>query len=305
MQIEEKNKVVVLMSTYNGEKYLEMQIESVLAQKEVNVYLLVRDDGSTDKTRDILRKYEKANKLEWYYGDNLKSARSFMDLIKKSPDALFYAFCDQDDYWLPNKLITAINYLNKAEETKPAIYYGKTTLVNEDLEEIDQNKEFREFITFGQAVVSSSATGCTMCFNKCLRDLINLYTPDFQIMHDGWLHKVCLAFNGNVFYDRKSYILYRQHGNNVIGGTSTPYKRFQRRIQTIKNNPYSRSRCIIEIIKGYGGVIPEENLAICNTVASYKNSFLGKVKLLSDNRIYSPNKRIDRAFRLAVILGIF
>ena len=305
MQISENNKVVVLMSTYNGEKYLRTQIESVLAQKDVDVHLLIRDDGSTDKTREILDEYRKMNKLDWYFGDNLKPARSFMDLVKKSPSAQFYAFCDQDDYWLPNKLITAVNYLKKAEETQPALYYGKTTLVNENLEKIDQDGEYREFTTFGQAVVSSSATGCTMCFNKCLRDLINMYTPDYQVMHDGWLHKVCLAFNGNVFYDKDSYILYRQHGNNVIGGTSTPYKKLQRRIQTIRNNPCPRSRCIQEIINGYGCMIPKENLCVCQIVASYKSGLREKVKLLSDKRVYSPNKRIDRAYRLAVIFGIF
>ncbi|MBQ4399872.1 MAG: glycosyltransferase, partial [Alphaproteobacteria bacterium] len=105
------DNVLVLMSTYNGEKYLKTQLDSILAQQGVNVQILVRDDGSSDGTLPILQAYAAQGKLTYYTGPNLKPAKSFMDLIYNAPQADFYAFADQDDYWLPEKLICAVNKL--------------------------------------------------------------------------------------------------------------------------------------------------------------------------------------------------
>lgn len=297
--------VTVLMSTYNGEKYLKTQIDSILNQKGVNVNLMVRDDGSTDSTLTILEDYAIEGKLQWYSGENLRSARSFMNLLKMSDECEYYAFSDQDDYWLPNKLFEAVSILKKQPSNIPSLYYSGTILVDSDLNKIKQDVDKRIFTKFNNAVVSSNATGCTFCFNKQLRDLINIYEPSYQIMHDGWLHKVCLAVGGYVYYDKNSYIKYRQHSNNVIGGTTTPVKRWKRRVDTMKKNPRPRSRGIQEIINGYESLMPEENLKICRQVAEYNDSFSNRVRLLINKKIYSPNKRIDRMYRLAILLGLF
>lgn len=297
--------VQVLMSTYNGEKYLKTQIDSILGQKGVRVHLLVRDDGSTDQTCKILDEYSKAGCLIWYSGENLQSAKSFMNLINNSGNYEFFAFSDQDDYWKPEKLRVAISELNKKNKKIPLLYYGAATLVDADLKLIEQDNENRVFTSFNQAVISSSATGCTFCFNKKLRDVINMYTPQYQIMHDGWLHKVCLAVGGSVYYDRNSYILYRQHSNNVIGGTTTWGQKWKRRIETIKNTPCLRSKAITELYKGYRELLSPENAQVCLLVSNYKNSFKDKIALLNNKKIYSPNKRIDSIYRLSVLLGVF
>lgn len=296
--------VQVLMSTYNGEKYLRTQIDSILKQEGVKVHLFVRDDGSSDSTCKILDEYAEEGKLKWYTGDNLRSARSFMNLIKNSDDYDFYAFSDQDDYWLPDKLIQAVNRLTTKNDV-PALYYGATTLVDLELKLLDQDVENRAFVKFNNAVISSNATGCTFCFNKKLRDIINIYQPMYQIMHDGWLHKVCLAVGGYVYYDEKSYIYYRQHGENVVGGTTTPLKRWKRRLDTLKKDPCPRSRGIQELFNGYGKFMSQDNVKICKEICEYKHSLKNRIKLLFDKNIYSTNKRIDRFYRVTVMLGIF
>ena len=93
-------KVLILLSTYNGERYIKEQIESLLKQENVKVSILVRDDGSTDGTINILNEYQKQGKLKWYTGENLKPAKSFMNLVENAPEYEYYAFCDQDDVWL-------------------------------------------------------------------------------------------------------------------------------------------------------------------------------------------------------------
>ena len=106
------NKICVLMSTYNGDKYIIEQIESILNQKKVNVELLIRDDGSTDKTLEILEEYSKKYKnLKYYSGQNLKTARSFMDLLFRAGEYEYYSFSDQDDVWDLDKLTVGISYL--------------------------------------------------------------------------------------------------------------------------------------------------------------------------------------------------
>lgn len=299
------NTVTVLMSTYNGEKYLKTQIESILNQQGVNIELLVRDDGSTDNTLKILDEYASKGKLRWYTGANMRSAKSFMNLLKMSDDCKYYAFSDQDDYWLPDKLAEAVNILENMPLNTPNLYYSGTILVDSDLNEIDQDKNKRVFTKFNNAVVSSNATGCTFCFNKQLRDLINMYEPVYQMMHDGWLHKVCLAVDGHVYYDNNSYIKYRQHENNVVGGTTTFAKRWRRRIDTVKNNSCPRSRGVQEILNGYSEFMSQDNIKICKEICEYKHSLKNRIKLLFDKKICSDNKRIDFIYRLTVALGIF
>lgn len=113
--------VQVLLSTYNGETYLEEQIESILNQKDVNVRLLVRDDGSMDGTNDILRMYAKTHENVFYYrGENSGVVASFFRLFETSdPDVDFYALADQDDVWEPDKLITAVRQLEAMREANP------------------------------------------------------------------------------------------------------------------------------------------------------------------------------------------
>ena len=95
------NKILILMSTYNGEKYLSEQLNSLLLQENVNIKILIRDDGSTDNTHKILNFYSSNYpNISWYTGENKGPALSFMDLLFNAPESDYYAFCDQDDVWL-------------------------------------------------------------------------------------------------------------------------------------------------------------------------------------------------------------
>ncbi len=299
-------KVLVLMSTYNGGKYLATQIDSIIAQTNVEISLLVRDDGSTDNTCDILNEYQRYGKLSWYSGANLKPAKSFMDLIMQAEGADFYAFADQDDYWLPSKIEIAVNYIKSLNKNGPILYYSKTTLVDEKLRIMEkQGIQRGPFTTFSQALISSNATGCTMCFNNALLTALKKYVPDFQIMHDAWTHKLCLALGGDVIYDDCSYIYYRQHSNNVIGGTTSTLKRWKGRIKRFFSKSRDRSRCIKEICNGYSALLGEEERNLCALVVEYNLSFRNRVMLLKNKKIRTGDKNVDRMFLLAVLFGRF
>ena len=103
-------RVAVLMSTYNGEKYIREQIDSILEQSgNFDLDLWVRDDGSKDSTQQILQEYAQQRKLHWYTGENLGAAHSFIDLVRKCKGYDYYAFADQDDYWMTNKIQMGVN----------------------------------------------------------------------------------------------------------------------------------------------------------------------------------------------------
>ena len=109
-------KVTILLSSFNGEAYLEEQLGSIVAQKDVQTNILVRDDGSSDHTCDILDQWQQKAVLSWYRGENIGPARSFMDLLRQAGDSCYYAFSDQDDYWLSDKLKVAVDKLELYEK---------------------------------------------------------------------------------------------------------------------------------------------------------------------------------------------
>ena len=193
-------KVAVLLSAFNGSHFIREQIDSILNQKDVETELIVRDDGSTDNTREILEEYKQAGKLTWYTGKNLKAAGSFMDLIHSVvTDAEFIALSDQDDVWLPDKLYVAVTQLRRMSADKPALYYGKTCLVDRDLKEMEQESVTFVSSTMKQSVISSGCTGCTICMNRPLFELLRQKQMGLTMIHDMWIHKICVAVGGELF----------------------------------------------------------------------------------------------------------
>ena len=207
-------KVLVLLSTYNGEKYLNEQLESIFAQKGVKVSVLARDDGSNDSTPTILENWKSSHSLLWYTGKNIKPARSFLDLIDNAQGYDYYALCDQDDYWLCDKLETAVLAL---EANTAELYYSPTTLVNENLDKINQIAYPKQDFDFYQSIMYNHFSGCTMVFNEKLRKLIAKSMPKSIVMHDWWIILLCKAAGLKTVYGKESKILYRQHGNNSVG----------------------------------------------------------------------------------------
>ncbi|MGL6064747.1 MAG: glycosyltransferase family 2 protein [Fusobacteriaceae bacterium] len=222
----------ILMSTYNGEKYLEEQLESLINQTYKDIKLLIRDDGSTDKTLDILKHYKKKypTLIEIEFGKNLGVVSSFFKLIELSDQRVdYFAFCDQDDYWEENKIENAIKNI---KNNSPFLYFSRTKLVDENLKFIDISLKNKIKINFRNAIVENVVTGCTAVINKKMMCLLKKrkINPKNILMHDWWLYIVA-SFMGEIFYDKESYILYRQHSNNVVGIQTN-------KIKIVKNKIY-------------------------------------------------------------------
>lgn len=295
--------VTILLSTYNGEKYLEEQLVSLLKQINVDIRIFVRDDGSTDKTCDILNQWQCKGVLTWYSGENLGPARSYFDLMKNAPKSAYYAFCDQDDVWLPDKLNTAVKKLKTSRN--PSMYFSQTQMVDEELLPID-TPIIHPKCTFEESLVTSIVTGCTIVINDTLKEYICKYKPKTVLMHDSWIYKLCTSLNGNVYFDPQSYILYRQHCNNVIGLKKDWKKDWKRRwYMSIIHKMRNRSNEAKELLNGYKQDIPIKQYKLLMLISDYTTNINSKMKLLFDSKFVGNSIKQTVFLKLAIILNRF
>lgn len=295
--------ICVLISTYNGEKYLAEQLESLKNQDVMDLSVLVRDDGSIDNTLQILEEWSKIIDLKWYRGDNIKPAASFFSLIQNSPEADYYAFCDQDDYWLPDKLSVA----QKSLSTKagPAIYFSQTQMADATLSPIP-TPALNPRCNLQESLSRSVVTGCTLVINKKMRDYLLMYIPSQVLMHDSWIYKLCIALGGEVVYDPQSHILYRQHGNNVMGLKKNQKKEWKRRWrESIINSERLRSKEVAAIVENFNDFLPDYNKKLLTMIADYPTNIRHKWGLLLSNAFRGASVKDTLLLKLLVLMNKF
>lgn len=219
----------VLLATYNGEPYLAEQLDSVFNQDRVKLRILVRDDGSSDKTVSILQRYEKEKSGKLIIIDDnghLGAKASFANLLNHS-EAPYMAFCDQDDVWLDHKLSLLLEKIQELE-----VVYGKGTplLVHSDLRVVNESLQpiagsfwnysglDPERTDLNCMLVKNPVTGCALLANRALVEKA-IPVPNEAVMHDHWLALVASAF-GRIEAIREPLVMYRQHKQNVVGAQS-------------------------------------------------------------------------------------
>lgn len=275
-------KILVMMSTYNGEKYIGEQIQSIINQKQVKVDIIIRDDGSTDHTVDKVNQYiEKYNNIKLIVGENIGWRGSFKQLFQIKEEYDYYAFSDQDDVWLDNKLINAIHQM--VEIDKGCLYYSNSILVDDKLNVIKDKFGKcppKEKLT---ALVQNFAQGCTIVYNKIFHDQLIQYNCQYDFPHDIWLPIIAL-YTGQLIYDENAYFCYRQHASNVVGGGYASYiEQFRHRINSInKNEVYYYFA--LELLNGYKEYIEENDIKELEFIVGSNHSFSKKIKLLTDHR---------------------
>lgn len=214
--------VAILMCTYNGETLLSSQLKSFESQSHPNWSLHVSDDGSTDHTLALLQQHLstwKRNSWRIVSGPREGFARNFLSLTcRQDIDADYFAWSDQDDIWSPEKLEIAIKWLKNIPDDVPALYCGRTQIVCEQGISRGLSPMFPFPPHFRNALVQSIAGGNTMLFNRAARALLIEAGEHLTIpSHDWWCYQLVTSAGGIVHYDPQPMLLYRQHGNNIIG----------------------------------------------------------------------------------------
>lgn len=297
-------KVLVLMSTYNGEKYLEEQIQSIINQKDVDTHLLIRDDCSKDGTPAIISKYV-GSKVTCYEGKNIGAARSFMDLIEKAGREFtqfeYIALADQDDIWLENKLKQAVSALH---ESGAGLYCGSLdafTNANMDNHLLIQCHEYSPFET----MLRNSVAGCTMVMKRGALDRVCEYMPDFIEMHDSWILRVCYYTGIKIVYDSKPCMRYRIHGNNTCGAAIS----IKDKIKVHWNNVFYKNADLVsktahELLNGYKDYIDTDDVVFIEALdrsVTKKNRKKVLLTIAENTHFSTVTRKID--FIVQLLLG--
>lgn len=294
------------MSTYNGEQYLEEQLQSIINQKFRNiccsVELLVRDDGSKDGTVDILKKYKEKGLLTYYAGENIGWQKSFWNLLRYADDADYYAFSDQDDVWFEDKLSRAVERLSH-EGDIPLLYGSDIISTDKDLYPLKENRVHKKIIPdFPHIIIDNFLTrGCTCVFNRRARLYMMEYDMEkyYVIGHD-YLAGAIVSLFGNVIYDEEPSMFYRVHENNATAKDFSKIKRFIKRIWIFLSNwEHEISKCARSIETVYQDKIADnENVDCLYYVAHYREGIGNTINFLKNKAFRTGEFKQD--FRLFI-----
>ena len=281
--------VYVFLSTYNGEQYLRRQLDSILAQGNVDVRLLIRDDGSRDGTVGIICDYQnRYDNITLFKGENLGYVKSFMWLVEhcKPEKGCYYAFSDQDDVWDGEKLASAVRRLKEMDPGQPNLYYSDLKVVDQDENFIRMANTWEGTIDKYMFSVFIGIRGCTMVYNDVLQAMLYAHPVNDISGHDNYIGLVAFWL-GNVVYDPDAHINYRQTGRNLSITGTTKWNKLMKNFSYLKIRMTTR-KCIHErnareLIANYGdqyGARLEELKA----VADYRKSLKQRLSLLFNGK---------------------
>ena len=310
------------MSTYNGQKYLKEQIDSILGQVGVNVELYIRDDGSKDRTVDVIKEYKKQySNIHVYYGSNMGVIKSFEWLIRKSPLKYdYYAFSDQDDIQLDNKLSIAIKNKKKIEKKDLSILYFSNQIC------VDENGMYLykrlpdEFIqpNIITTILDNQYSGCTMVFNKALLEIVKTTYEEIphriRTLYDSWILTVA-QITGLLIYDSDSYIKYRRHGKNetadVISyhqGIIKSISKFKYQIRNLKKYRFyknnTKRRCDYILTKFYD-LLDKKDKKNIEYLSKYNDNLMSWLKTVFDNPLKDYFGKTALATWVKLVIGMY
>lgn len=299
--------VAILMSTYNGEKYLLEQVNSILNQNYRNLHLFIRDDGSNDNTLNILESLAKHPMITVLESrNNLGYKNSFLFLIRnilKSNNHFEYlAFSDQDDFWDPNKITSAIQLLEKNKTNKFRLYYSGLTFVNENLEVLKIKDERKVRMTFGSEIVRHSISGATSVFTEDLGKVAVLNDDVFSIQdgHDSLIFRLNAALNGVFIRDENNYIKFRRHNSNTSNATSG----FVHKIKyELLREDHSEIKTAKYIQKYLYDNVSKNTLEQIDFLINYRQSIRNKIRLLNNKNFRRESTLMNILFMYRVLFN--
>lgn len=288
------NSVIILLSTYNGEQFLGLQLQSILEQDYPgNIHILIRDDGSTDQTISIIEEYickckELENRsIELHTGKNVGPGRSFMRLVNKCRKADVYFFADQDDVWDKDKVRIAVNAVSTGE---PVLYScGYRVTDREGNITLQKSSHSPDWDRPLRALFYSESLGCSMAMNAAMMDMIKSFHFDRCMMHDNLIMLIALL-KADVIYDDQAHFDYRIHGANSQGlapRKKTPKAWIKEKMNLfLKGEDYDLGKIADKLLRSG---IKKEYQQDMILVRDYKKCFSKKIKLLLHEDI-NPDK---------------
>lgn len=296
------------MSTYNGEQFLQEQLDSIYNQEDVTIKLIIRDDGSSDNTVAIIKEYQKRfENIQLIEGANIGCEESFKELLYMPIEADYYAFSDQDDVWHPNKLISAIHNINT--------YNCDLSVCNLMLADANMNIENPLFNDVSIKKVKDSFEkklidnlhGCVQVWTKKLHSIIQSYKPRETFGHDAWVNAIANCVS-KTFVDSTCFINYRLHDNNTSGYARNLKQQINSGIRHYFLSKNSTNDLLCKnIIDGYSKYfnISDKKYNILKIVSTYKSNFRSRIELIFGDYGKHADFRHRCLFTLRVLFNRF
>lgn len=292
--------VNILISTYNGAKYIEEQLNSIFLQTYQDFKVYIRDDGSLDGTQDIIKNYIKENNLEnrieTRFEQNVGFCCSFFELLKWASKGDYWAFCDQDDYWYPDKLKLAVNWmLSKNNDNIPLLYHSSFQLGNSDFSKKKIYKNPKFHYQFYNSITSNIFFGFSITINRGLYEKLILADPKMIKYHDWFAAMITAAF-GEYYLSPNIEAIHRQHKAN-----SSPlffFKKIPYGISLLRGDLFYNQNAK-EFMRLYGDKLNKEDKEILSWFVNKKNRFK-KVFYL---KRWNPQIIVEGIIRILMLIG--
>lgn len=294
-------KIAILMSTYNGEKYLSMQLDSLVNQTmSENITLYIRDDGSNDNTVKIIKSYVNKIKIILYTEDNVGPAKSFWNLLNKRINADYILFCDQDDVWDAEKTERSIVELEKGYSLVAC-----NCRIIDSSGNIQNNKRLTEIprVNIPRLFITGYTQGCSIAFTKEVRDFIIQRDIKCIPMHDIIVILYSLSV-GNIGWIDTPLFSYRVHESNVVAKNGSILKNIKTIIWNWNNSAQnSMSNVAYELLKK-GKNLSLEDITYLSTMANYKKSIKNRLFLINYNDVSGIDNKCLRSYKIRLFLKL-
>lgn len=298
-------KIQILLSTFNGEKYLREQLDSILKQESVkNTKVLVRDDGSTDHTLEILKEYNHDYGFEVVIGENVGVNDSMFWLFTHCDLSCdYFALSDQDDVWLPEKLKTAVDHLRSFDDSKPALFASCSEIVDEELQFLGSSLVPKKGLSFFNAMVQNVTPGHTQVFNRAMMlEVIEKGVSDVHVI-DWWLYLVATGV-GEIAFDNNFTVKHRQHGGNAVGYQVNLWKQTLQRFRKVRSDKgNSISRQLRAFYNLYGQSLGEENKREAERFFTCQVNPFKRIGYVATCQAYRQTWSENMAFKILYVLG--
>ncbi|WP_279027645.1 glycosyltransferase family 2 protein [Gibbsiella quercinecans] len=282
--------VAILLGARNGAEYFKEQLESFRRQTYNHWALWISDDGSTDGSQTIAANFTRSLEQNAHLltGPQQGVCQNFMSLVTNTAiKAEYYAFSDQDDVWLDDKLERAVAWLSTVPPDKPALYCSRTRLIDSNGTPMGYSPGYAKAPGFGNALLQNIASGNTMVFNHRARMLLSKASLAPMVIHDWSLYQIVTGCGGIVHYDPQPTVLYRQHSHNVIGNSMAPWVRLRNfiaahggRTATWNDQNWQVLNCVSD------DLTPQAKRSLEAFRRIRNSGLLGRLRLMRESGIY-------------------
>lgn len=295
-----ESRVNILLSTYNGQEFLQEQIESLLGQSYKNIHIYIRDDGSTDDTKNILAQWKEDCRFTIIEGSNKGFCPSFYELLSMSDQGEYWAFCDQDDVWLPQKIRLAVEWFEQNNQKDiPVLYHAAFEFVSQEGNHLSFYELPKLKYNFARSLTSNVFFGFSMVINSKLRDMLLKCNCNNIKLHDWFAAMITTGF-GVYYHNPEICAKHRIHETN-----STPIdilKKIPLGVKLLSGENYYKKNAQ-EFYENFGEILDEEKKGVLSLFIDDKYSIKNTLK-----KVFYPHRwnhlfSVEIVTRLLMLIG--